>query len=170
MKILVLFIIAVIMLAGCSYQPGEVNFNEIEHLPESYRLARFSSFPVDEQVNIFHFSQINLRGKSDTYMRYLAEDGQSKIEAIVLRISREQRFSFKTDLLTVIDLIDLKCNCVGSSRVLDALTLADEPVNADDPTDVRETMQLYEKILRRIKDRYQHGEGEAFASPHFGGR
>lgn len=155
MKVAHFSILVGIVLLGCYYYPGESNFDDIERLPQSNRLARFSSFPVDEQINIFLFAQISPRGKRDTYLRYLADEGSSKIEAIVRRVSKEERPSSKADLISVLDLIDLNCNCVGSPEVVAELTSAANPVDANDPNDVRASKQRFESILSKIRDRHK---------------
>lgn len=155
MRVLIFLVIVGMLLLGCDDYPGESNFENIERFPESDRLARFSSFPVEEQINIFLFAQLSPRERRDTYLRYLAEDGPSKIEAIVLRISKEQRPSSKADLISVLDIIDLNCTCVGSAKVAAELTAAATPVDPNDSIDVRGSKQRFESILSRIKERHK---------------
>ena len=152
--LLTLFILAIL---GCPKQPGQDEFIEIERIPntvENERLVKFSSYPIDRQIDIFLFAQINLAGKRDTYMRYLANDGPTKKRHIAIRINLTDRASFKTNLIGVLDFIDLNCACVhDDAEVMELLIQNDSEVLDTDSPDVRLSKESYRQYLERMKSR-----------------
>lgn len=147
-----LLALGIFVIVGCPKQPGQDEFVEIERLPENQRLARFSAYPVELQIDMFLFAQINLAGKGVTYLRYLADDGQAKKRQIAARIDSTERSSFKADLIVVLDEIDLSCSCVhNDSGLMDLLVKNDLDILDTDPPDVRLSKELYKKILDRLK-------------------
>ena len=147
-----LLVLCIFAIVGCPKQPGQDEFIEIERLSENARLSKFSSYPVDRQIDIFLFAQINMAGKGETYLHYLTNNAETKTIQIVARIDATERVSFKADLLRVLEAVDLRCACVHSdSSLMRILMKNDVEAETTDPPDVRLSKELYTKILDRLK-------------------
>lgn len=142
---------------ACQDTPGKKEFLQIEQIPDqkdNERTLKFSSYPVDRQIDIFLVSEISLAGKRDTYLRYLAKDGSSKVMSIAERLSVEQRASFRTSLIKALDLIDMECNCVHNDAVIMSIIETNNVVVVDpDKPDDRMSKQTYEQYAQRLKSR-----------------
>ena len=154
---LVGFLALALMTLSCSAQPGRDDYLAIGRIPKENqreRLATFSSFSVDRQIDLYLFAQNFVEGSNEDYLRYLANEGDSKLEKIVGRIDTSPRFAFKTDLIRVLDLIDLNCECVrNDANIFEVLTRNLDDVPKTDATDARMSLQLYRTVLDRIKTR-----------------
>jgi hypothetical protein len=151
-------LIIIIFLAGCVSQPGKKEYLEIAKIPvsnESERLAKFSTYPVEKQIEIYLFAQYGVEGGNESFLRYLAFDGQNKIPAIIARIDAADDPGFKALLMRVLDFIDENCGCVADNP--DFLNILERNEMQIDPADsegIKIFKELYRKILLRMKLRY----------------
>src|SRR5256885_11664041 len=106
------------LLICCAQAPGQNGYDEIKKIPLSEgneRLNRFSAYPVDEQIDIYLYSQYNVEGGSDEFFRFMASDGEKKIPTILRRIDTDSSPDPRTKvgLIRVLDFIDLNCKCLA---------------------------------------------------------
>lgn len=147
-------------LSVCQTQhPGERGYNEISKIAQSEageRLRRFSAYPVDQQIDIYLYSQYSVEGGSDEFFRFLAKDGESKIPAILKRMDadadRDPRA--KIGLIRVLDFIDQGCLCLAKiDSSFDVLERVEMKINATDGQGFKGFKELYDQIFETIKRR-----------------
>ena len=149
--------LAVMTLSCLAQQPGRDEYIEIGRISkenQQERLAKFSSYSVDRQIDVYLFAQTFVEGSNEDYGRYLAHNGAAKKREIALRIDSTDRMSFKTDLISVLYLIDLNCECVSNdTEIMDLLAKNELDILETDSLDVRISKGTYRKYLKRIKSR-----------------
>ena len=99
-------IVVVLLTISCNAQQAR-DYNAIGRIPRENRqerLALFSSYSVDRQIDLYLFAQNFVEGTNEDYMDLLAHDGEMKVSAIADRIDATSRFGFKTDLILALDL------------------------------------------------------------------
>lgn len=135
---------------------GQREFDDLQKIQDvDERLNAFSSYPVDRQIDIYLFSQkIPAFLEGETYLRFMAHQGDQKVLEIARRIDSEEDLTFKRDLIGVLDVIDMKCECVHNNReVMKILAQNDLDVTDTDPPDVISFKGSYRITLDRIKSR-----------------
>jgi hypothetical protein len=149
--IILSFFSITLLILGCQKNLIQDAYLNIESFPEIERQSKFSSYSVEEQIDIFLFAQIK-GGKSDTYTRYLADNGQTKISAIVDAIGKNNDSLKKVDLIRSLELINMHCNCIKNDKKVISL-LEKNKLQFKDDTDSDKTLrEVYAEYLERIKN------------------
>lgn len=142
----------IILFLSCAKSLGQREYLEIEKLPESERLSKFSSYPVEKQIDIYLFSKLYTEGGSGTYGRYLASNGTNKLPNIVKRLDESNDLLVKIELIHTIELINGHCLCVaGNADILRILEKNDIQINTEDDPSTRKLKEVYSDYLQRIK-------------------
>jgi hypothetical protein len=139
--------------SGCAQKPGETSFHSVS---ESDRPSQvFSRLSVEEQINTYIYSQYEVEGGRDSFLRYMVSDGEAKLPALLQRIqiSSDRDPRDRVALLTAVDLIDQECKCLQESE-LQLLEHSELEPGDSDNNGVREFKLLYIRLLRDIKARH----------------
>lgn len=157
-------IIAVLLLFNlqqfCSAQkPGQKGYLEVAAIPFSNseeRIKKFSEYSIEEQIDIYIYSQNTGDTKRLHFIIYLASDGEKKIPAILKRIDADpvEDPITKFYLICVLEAIDNKCQCLKNSD-LEILSRNEMRANETDVEAFRGYKELYSKVLKEIKARHQ---------------
>lgn len=149
----------IIFLVSCEVRPGRKEYIEISKIPisnENEVLAKFSTYPVEKQIDIYLFSQCCVEGNSYPFLWYLATDGKNIIPYIVKRIVESNNPQDKANLMEVLDLIEMKCKCVAENAdVLDILTRNEMQLVEENSDHMNGFRELYTEQLQRIKSSQQ---------------
>jgi hypothetical protein len=160
MKINLLVVIFFAFLAldfGCAQMVGKRGYDEIRRIPgvgSQLRRERFATYPIDQQIDIYLYSQYNVEGGGDEFFRYMADDGENKIPQILKRLDtdRDSDPRTKVGLIRVLDHIDQGCHCLlqvqDAGEILNRSEM--QPVQSDSDG-VRQFKELYRTVLERIK-------------------
>jgi hypothetical protein len=152
-----LVVILLLLPVACRFQPGEREFREVENtIPATLeaKLEKFSDYDVERQIDMYIFSQNQVHGFTDQDLRFLADHGDTKKDAIARRIDSIDRSKFKADLIRVLDTVDQSCRCVRKDGVVMELLGRNEmAIEKADPEDVRVSKELYAKVLSQIRSR-----------------
>lgn len=144
-------LVTAILLFACEKKPGQEEYITIEKLPQNERLKKFSSYPIEKQIDIYLFTHY-LEGGSGTYEGYLASDGENKLFAISRRIDENIEPMMKVRLISAIELIGMNCDCVSdNSEVIKILEDNKMPIDDEDSGGTIGVKNAYNDYLQRIK-------------------
>ncbi len=165
-----LILLITVFLVSCADRPGGKEYREITKIPianEDEVKAKFTSYPIEKQLDIYLFSQCCVEGNSYPLMWLLTNDGEEKnmIPHIVKRIDESNDPTGKNNLINTIDkanlmdpleLIDIKCKCIADSPgVIDILTKNERLIDEQESDGIKGFKRIYSERLQRIKNRKQ---------------
>jgi hypothetical protein len=139
----------------CAQQAGRDGYLTVKAAPSfEDRLACFSQYAIEDQMNIYLYSQYNIEGGSDEFLRFMVNQGETKIPAIVARIDSDQDRDLrsKVGLIQVLDYIDQGCKCLTGDEVA-VLERNQSAVTDSDSPGTASIKRLYVKFLDRIRSR-----------------
>ena len=116
------------------------------------------AYPINEQIDIYLYSQYGVEGGSDEIFRFIASDGEKKIPAILKRIDSDNGADPRTrfGLINVLDFIDQNCQCLANNEdAMMILSRNEMLIVSKDSEGFRGYKELYHQILVRIESRMQ---------------
>ena len=150
-------LLLMVFLLGCKDRPGQKEYLEITKIPrsdDSGRLAKFSAYPIEKQIDIYLYPQRYEEGGSVAFLYYLGDEGKNKIPHIAKRIDESSNWLDKVYLINVLEFIDLNCQCVADDADSLALLIKnEEAVKPEDGKAISSSKELYSKQVHRIRDR-----------------
>lgn len=124
-KLRIIFILVfLVCLVSCAKKTGQREYEDFDKIPKQEfgkRQEKFSSYPVDKQIDIYLYAQFGFEGGHDL-TGYLKDNGEQKIPEILRRIEIGN-FMHKSALIHVLYYIDKDCACISqNSEIMDSLS------------------------------------------------
>lgn len=107
-------------IGGCirtKYHPGEEVYQEVVRVPISNqegRAARLRTYNIDAQLDAYLFAMCCVEPSDAAFLRYMEDNGESKIQQIATKIAVTKDWGDKTNLMRLLERIDWKCECVAN--------------------------------------------------------
>ena len=145
--------------SSCEDRPGKKEYLEITEIPsasQNERLNKFSSFPVEKQIDVYLFAMCCVEPSDTVFEEYLILNGKNKIEKIVGRLDKTKDLRDKTNLIRALASINKNCKCLSNnSYVLDILSRNESKIDEINNDNDKLWKELYSSYLNEIKANMQ---------------
>lgn len=137
----------------CLNHPGRKGYEEIIEIPSSDKekqLRKFSSYPVETQIDIYLFGELCVEGNPLPLEKFLAYEGEEKVTIIAERLDKERHWQ-KALLIKVLAIINGKCKCVSNNPYVMEILLRNSPEMTEWPESSSRQGKRYLEYLDDIK-------------------
>lgn len=116
----IIFIVMFVTQISCGLfsnwnMPGASEYREISRSNRTERKARFNSYSIEKQIDIYLFAMCCVEPSDVEFESYLIVDGESKLPHLTERIKLLKDSRDKGNLIGAIYEIDRDCNCVANN-------------------------------------------------------
>jgi hypothetical protein len=147
------FSISCFFHSGLSH-PGRKGYLEIQVIPfenESARVEKFQSFPINQQLEIYLFSNEHVEGGGGDISKYVSTNFETKLPFIVEKIKTSERVEDKLRLFGLFSYPNTEC-LRKHPEIIPTLSEAQPQITKTDSEETKQKKQDYMKLLSNLKE------------------